>query len=244
MTEIFKYLLIPIIYLIYLFIWLVINLVIYFFSVATNNSKPIVFLIGITAIVIYLLNLILGIGLFWIGVSLLLDRQFFWFILYFLFGAGSISYLFNIIQIPFLGIPGYFCGKIEKELNEEDIETAEVIDKSGNVIDKIEGDRVVSKRLAKYFLAFYSLILFSLFIFPVEREGLGILGFIIKPLTQMIGGTIIVGIPYCIYRKLKYKVFFTKDNRYFFVQVWKLCLYIFVPYLILLYVFAFLTGTL
>lgn len=244
MIEVIKSLLIIlIIYLAYLFVWFSINLITYFFSVATNKAKPIGLLAGVATIVVYLLDLLLGIGLFWIGIRLLLDGQFLWFILYLFFGAGIISALLSTIQAPFLYIPHYYYNKVEFKLNEEDIETAELLDETGKVIEKVEGEKAISQRLAKYFLAFYALNLINLIIFPAEREGLLALDFITKPLLQIIGGSVIIGIPYGIFHKLKYKSFFPNDKRYFLIQVWKLGLYIYGLLIILVFVLALLTKT-
>ena len=159
-------------------------------------------------------------------------------------GIGLISGVLGFLQMPFMLIPGYFAEKMENMDLEEDTVAGEILDKDNKVIDISEGETSLKTRFAKYFLAVYALNLTSLIIFPLEREGLALFGYVTKPFFQIISLTLIVGTPYGIYRKIKHKAFFTKDKRYFLIQVWKISLYIFIPFVIGVYLLALATNTL
>jgi len=241
MSEI---LILIIVYLAYLFVWFVINLLAYFISLTLKKRAIIEGLASTSVIVVYILDFIIGLLLLWWAISTLLAGQFLLFLFLIIFGIGLISAFFGYLQLPFVFVSGYFSEKIGQLDFKEDVATAEILDEQDRVVDIIEGDTIISIRLAKYFLAFYGLNLIALIIFPAEREGLLLLDYITKPFTQIIGGTIIVGLPYSIYHRVRHKSFFPKDKRYFLIQVWKLSIYIFGAFAALVFILALITGTL
>lgn len=232
------------VYVSYLFIWFVINLVAYFFAVAFKKPAILAVFVGLAVIVVQILNFGIGIGLFIYTISLLFDGQFLWFLLMIFIGISLISGVLGFLQMPFMLIPGYFAEKFENVDLEEDTVIGEILDKDNKIVDISEGETSLKTRFAKYFLAVYALGLVNLIIFPVEREGLAPLAYITKPFLQIISLSLIIGIPYGIYRKIKHKPFFTKDKRYFLIQTWKVYLYIFIPLLVIVYLLALGTNTL
>lgn len=233
-----------IVYLGYLFVWFVVNLLAYFVSLALKKRGIIDGLASISVIVVYVLDFIIGLLLLWWAISTLLSGQFLLFLFLILFGIGLISAFFNYLQLPFVFIFGYFSDKIGQIDFEENVTTAEILDEQDRVVDVTEGDTTIAIRLAKYFLAVYGLNLIWLLISPVEHEGLLPLDYITIPFTQIIGGTIIVGLPYSIYHRVRHKSFFPKDKRYFLIQVWKLSIYIFGAFAALVFILALIMGTL
>lgn len=232
------------VYVSYLFIWFVVNLIAYFIAIAFKKPVVIGVFVGLAVIVVQILNFGIGIGLLIYTISLLLDGQFLWFLVMIFIGIGLISGILGFLQMPFMLIPGYFAEKIEDMDLEEDTVVGEILDKDNKVVDISEGETSLKTRFAKYFLAIYALGLVNLIIFSVEREGLVPIDYITKPFFQIISLTLIIGIPYGIYRKIKHKAFFPKDKRYFLIQTWKISLYIFIPLLIIVYLLALGTNTL
>lgn len=233
-----------IVYIGYLFVWFAVNLLAYFASLAFRKKTIIGGLAGISVLASYLLSFIIGIiVLIWM-ISVLLEGQILLFLLLLLFGGGLIISLIMFLQTPFVAIPMYLAEKTEKIDFEESVVEAEILDKDDRVIGKTEGETAISVRLAKWFLAIYGLGIINIIIFPVEREGLMRGDYLTKPFLQIISTTVIVGLPYGIYRKLKYKAFFPEDKRYFLIQVWKLSIYIFGSLAALVFILALITGTL
>jgi hypothetical protein len=222
-----------IVYLAYLFTWLMINLVFYFFSLAFKKRAILNTLTGLGIVALYIFNLLTGVSLLWLAISLLLDSQFLWFFIMIMFGIGLIAGILNVLQAPFIIITSYFTEKIEKVDFKENTVTAEILDKDNKVVGKVEGSTTVSTRLAKYFVSFFLLNLISIFLFPEDGVKLAPLDYIVKPAMQVIGGTLIFGIPYGIYRLIRYKRFFPEDKRYFYIQVWKINLIIFIPFVLI-----------
>lgn len=216
-----------IVYLAYILVWLIVNLLAYFASIAFKKTKIFTGLTVITYIIIYILNFLIGIGMFWWAISLLLSGEFLWLIFMIFIGFSLINGLLSFLQYPFIFIPAYLSEKIENSNKEDDVVTGEVLDEKGRVIAKSEGDSTISGRLAKYFLAFFVLNLLSIIIFPEAGQQLKAFDYITKPFLQMIGGSLIIGLPYIIYRKIKYRSFFPQDKRILFIAVWRLNLLIF-----------------
>lgn len=236
-------LIVAFVYILYLFIWFVINLVAYFSSIAFKKIVIINTFVGLTVIVVQLLNFGLGIWLLLYTFSFLFSGQFIWFFIMIFIGIGFILGVLRYLQMPFMLIPIYFAEKVEKIDFDEDTVVGEILDKDNRVIDISEGETSLKTRFAKYFLAFYAYNLIYILIFPGEREGLATFDYITKPLFQIIGSTLLIGLPYGIYRKIKYKAFFPRDKRYFLIQVWKLSLYIFIPLSIVVFLIT-VTNTL
>ncbi len=221
------FIIIVVVYIAYIFTWLTINSVFYFFSIALKKKGILTALATLSLIGLYILNFLVGIGLFWWAISLLLNGEFLLFIALIFFGIGLISGLISYLQMPFVFITAYFANKLEDVDFNEDIATAEILDKDNKVVGKIEGNTAVSIRLAKYFVAFFALNLASMIFFPAQGRAYGVLDYLTTPATQVFGGTLFVGVPYAIYHKIRHKSFFSKDKRYFFIQVWKLNLIVF-----------------
>ncbi len=233
-------------YVIFLFFWLL--FVLLFFALSFIFKKNLVTIpVGIT----YLISF--GIQLYIFGYSIYLlwqiisNGEWLLLVLAFVFGGfiiGLWQTIYSFLLAPFIVLATYFLEKVEDTDFGENITAAEILDKDNNVVGVIEGETTIKVRLAKYFLAVYALPLASLLIFPVEREGLAPIDYFTKPFFQIISLTMIVGIPYGIFRKIKRKSFFTKDKRYFLIQTWKIGLYIFIPLLVIVYFLALGTNTL
>lgn len=168
---------------------------------------------------------------------------FLWFIFMIFIGLSLFSTLINLLQIPFVIIPAYFLVKLENLDNEEDVVRAEVIDNKGNIIDIIEDDTSINKRLVKYYLGLYFILLLGILIFPVERQTTLWWEYITRPFFQSLSGTLFFGIIYGLYRKIKFKSVFTQDKRLFFIKLWRfLCIFDLI-FLVALLLFSLATGT-
>jgi len=234
-------LLLLIIYLVYLLIWLVVNVVVYSISVAFNLPKAYEWLVKLSVAVLYLLNFIIGIGLLWYGVILFLSGQFFWLVLYFFIGISLISTLLSVSQWPFVIITAFLSEKLEKK---DFYDESTNISKRSKASKLKEKDLKISIKVAKYFLALYFLNVSYFLIFPIEREDVSWGGFIIKPFFAVIMFSIVFGIPYGIYRKIKYGRFFQKDKRIFFTKIFKSSFIVLLVSTVWLFIFSWLIGTL
>ncbi len=213
-------------YVVYIVVWFVINLIVYFFALAFK--KPFIFktLEGLTIFIVWLFNFFAGIGLLWLGWSLLFGGNFIWFLVYIFIGVGIISSLLNIVQMPFYLIPTFFSANLDgKNFNEAIIE-AEIIDENGVAVKSKENDTDISVKMAKYFAGFYFLNFLPLIIDPSQREGIKILDYIIKPFLGVILISLLAAIPYIIYSKFELKSFFPADKRYFFIGIWRIGFFI------------------
>ena len=158
------------VYISYLFIWFVVNLIAYFIAIAFKKPMVMSVFVGLAVIVVQILNFGIGIGLLIYTISLLLDGQFLWFLVMIFIGMGLISGILGFLQMPFMLIPGYFAEKIEATDLEEDAVLGEILDKDNQVVDISEGGTSLKTRFAKYFLAIYVYNLVYLVISPSQRE--------------------------------------------------------------------------
>lgn len=215
------------IYLSYLLIWFTINLVAFFLAIVTKRPSVFGWISGISQLILWILNFLVGIWLLVFDVGLLMGGQILGAIIFFFIGIGAILSFINWLQIPFIFIAAYFSEKVGSTDFNENVASAEILDKDNRVMAKLEGDTTISVRLAKYFLVFYAFNLAFMFLYPDRRRSYGLTDFITSPFLQIIGGTLIIGIPYLVYHKIRYHTFLPEDKRYFFISVWKLALIVF-----------------
>lgn len=227
MSLIYSLIVFALIYLSIVFIWFILNTLVYFFSLAFKTERIFSSFTSLGMIIYYLLSLAIGIGIFAYMIYLLLNGEFLWLLIMFFAGIGLILMFLNFLQIPFIAIPAFYLSKIEgKDFNENVVE-AEILDAEGKVIGKTEGDIQTSRRLAIYFLLNYFLLFIYIYIFPSEdQKQNGFFDNIIFAFLQVLVGVLFVSIPYAIYRKLRYKKIW-EDKRIFFSQVLKISIIIY-----------------
>lgn len=230
----------------FLIVWYVVVLIFYFLSFIFKKN-----LASIPCGLIYIVSILIQLYLFGYALyflwQLIRGHEWLLLVLALIFGGFIINWwriIYSLLLAPFSWMAETFLNKFSATDLNEDVLAGEVLDKDNKVIDVTEGETSIKKRFAKYFIGFYAFNLVYLLISPAEREGLAILDFITKPFFQIIGSTIIVGIPYGIIRLLRHKPFLTKDKRYFLIQTWKICLYIFIPLSVIVLGLAILTNTL
>lgn len=217
-------------YLSLVFLWFVINTICYFFSIALKKPTISNTVSGLSVFLLYLLNFLIGIYLLIYSLFLLINGEFLWFLLYIFIGIGIFSWVIGLLQLPFTFIASYYMTKIEDFNFVEDIATAEVLDANNKVVSIIEGDTTISVRLAKYFSGLFMFNLISLLLGP-ERDTYvnNWSDYLIKPFIWILSYSVIVGIPYLVFRRIKYKRWLPEDIRLFFISVWRITLYIFIP---------------
>jgi hypothetical protein len=230
-----NFLLFIIIYISLLIVWFTINIVFYFLSVLLKKKTLTDLLARLSIIALYIVNTLIGFYLVFLMITFFLSGQWLFFVLLFFFGVGLISGLASFIQIPFVVISNYFAEKFESIDFDENIERAEILDEKNKVVDILEGETVIKTKLAKWFIALYGLGVISLIISPIERKGLMGGGFITKPFFQIISTTLIIGLPYGIYRLIRYRNFFPNDKRYFLIETWKISVYLTLFLMILIF---------
>ncbi|MCM8787532.1 MAG: hypothetical protein NC935_05705 [Candidatus Omnitrophica bacterium] len=209
-------------YLSYLLLWFIVNLLAYYISIVFKKKAVLFFIFGLTSLIVIFLEWGTFGLLFLYALSLLFSGKFLAFIILFFFGIGLVQMGLNSIKMPFVFISYYFLTKLANFNLEEQIEKGEILDEKGKVIDVIEGETTISTRLAKYFLLFYGVNLLEIIIFPDARKGFLLGDFIVVPIFKIIGGTIIFGLLYSIYHKIKFHSFLPQDKRYFLINTWRL----------------------
>lgn len=230
----------------FLIVWYVVVLIFYFLSyIFKKNLASIPY--GLIYIISILIQLYLfGYALYFLW-QLIRGHEWLLLVLALIFGGFVMNWwqvIYSLLLAPFSWIAETFLNKFSATDLNEDVLAGEILDKDNKVIDVTEGETSIKKRFAKYFIGFYVFNLVYMLISPAEREGLAVFDFITKPFFQIIGSTIIVGVPYGIIRLLRHKPFLTKDKRYFLIQTWKICLYIFIPLSVIVLGLAILTNTL
>lgn len=226
----------------YVLLWLVANLVLYYLSIVLKKPVILESFHAISTLFLWFYNAILGGVLLWIGIDLLISRQFLWLIIYLFIGSSIIGWFFQILELPFLFIQSYFANKLANFDFDENIVEAEILDEKHKVIGKTEGDSAISRRVAKYFILSYSINLLDLFIFPDKNKSYMWGDYLLTPFLQVFGGTFIVGVPYAIYHKIRYKTFIQSDKRYFFIIVWKIWVIVVVILVILVLVLSLINN--
>jgi len=211
---------------IYILLWLVINLLAYYVSIALKTKKIFLLFENLASFVYFIFNFLLGIVLIWIGISLLINGHFVWLAVYLFIGASLISFIIRLFQFPFVFLTVYFSNKLREADFNENIATAEVIGDDGKVIKTIEGDTAVLVRMAKYFILLYVINLLSIFIGPEKSAGWKWGDYILWPFVWLISESIVIGILYLAYHKIRHRKFFPENKNYYFIQVWKICFYI------------------
>jgi hypothetical protein len=222
-----------VVYVAYLLLWVVVNFLVYFISIFFKRPAIYQTLAGISIVVAYIANFLIGLALLWYGITLILDGRFLAFVFYFLIGSTIATFLIKIIQVPFYIITGYLSERLdEKNFDTIDAELVED-DESDSVVKK---DMKNSEELAKYFLLLYGIQILSYFIGENPRDGLRWGDFILQPFFGIVSFTLLIGIPRGVYSKLRHGVFFGGDKWDFLVRVWRIVFYIFLILTILLIV--------
>lgn len=234
--------LLVLVYISYIIIWFVINIIVYLLSIITKKRIIDIFT-GFASIVVAILNTIIGLGLFVYMISLLYYGQIFLFVVFIFIGHSIATNFIGFLQAPILLIPSYLSQKLDSIDLKEEIVTAEILDEENNVIGVIEGDTTITRKLAKNFILFYLSLLGYMIIFPAEREGAQFVDYISKPFFQVLTSTVLFGFFYSGYRKFKYHKFFPEDKRNYFSQVWKIGFYFTLIFGIFLFLIANLTST-
>ncbi|MFH0936940.1 MAG: hypothetical protein V1808_01450 [Candidatus Daviesbacteria bacterium] len=232
-------------YLIFFIFWLV--FVLLFFALSFITKKNLVAIpVGLTYLISFGIQLFLFGYAIYILWQLITNHEWLFLIFAFIFGGFVLGFwgmIYEFLLFPFKASSLYFLEKVEGTDFSETTVVGEILDKDNKVVDVSEGETSIKTRFAKYFLAVYTYNLVYLIISPGDRS-LAPFDYVTTPFFQIISLTFIIGIPYGIYRRIKYKAFFTKDKRYFFIQTWKISLYIFIPLSIILYLLAQGTNTL
>jgi len=222
MNLIYSFVLILVIYLGYLLIWFVINLLAYCLSLALKRPAILTFLVGSAAVLYYIFSFLLGLYLLWVIISLLLSGQIFWFIAMIFIGMSIIYTIIGFLQLPFIFIPAYFLEKLENTIFKDGVIKGEILDDKKHVIAVSESETAVDRRVAIWFITSYSLNLFSLIInrneYPSYKWG----DFISTPFLWMLSQILFFGLIVGIYYKVRKGKFFFNSKRYFLGSALKL----------------------
>jgi len=212
------------VYISYLLIWSAVNFLGFIISIIFKKPQVMKVISGISQVVIYILDLIIGIGLIIYIISLLLSGQILLFIIMILVGVGIVSGLISFLQLPFSFIPTFFETKIESMENEPDYERAEILDKDNKVIEVIEPEKKLNRQLAIYFGVIYALQLFGLLRnlneYPYSTYKFG--DYLVMPFvwtfTLILFFAILIGIFYLF----KHRKFFYPRKKVFLIKTEKL----------------------
>lgn len=227
-------LLLALVYVGYLFVWGIINLLAFAFSVAFKKPVILNAVLGISALAVQLVGFVVGIGILWFVVSLLLNGQFLWFIFMLFIGIGLLSGLLGFLQMPFILISGYFASKMEDTSQSSGIEVVG----ENNETFKVQSDDSVNQKLAIYFLAVYGLNLLSVLMntedYPTWQWGDYIAWPVVWVFSQAIFFCLIIG----IYMKLRHGKFWYPTKKQMMISTLKATTIVLVAFTVLLIFFG------
>ncbi|OGY37810.1 MAG: hypothetical protein A3E36_02345 [Candidatus Andersenbacteria bacterium RIFCSPHIGHO2_12_FULL_45_11b] len=227
-------LLLALVYVGYLSIWAIVNLLAFALSVAFKKPVILSTVLGITALAVQLVGFVVGIGILWFVISLLLNGQFLWFMFMLFIGIGLLSGLLGFLQMPFILISGYFASKMEDMSQGSGIE---VIGENNETI-KVLSDDSANQKLAIYFLAVYGLNLLSVLIntedYPTWQWGDYIAWPVVWVFTQAIFFGLIIG----IYMKLRHGKFWYPTKKRMMISTLKTTTIVLIAFTVLLIFFG------
>jgi hypothetical protein len=209
------------VYLGYLILWSLICLLAFTLSLILKKPSIMHIVSGISTVIVYLLNFLIGIGLLIYVGSLLFSGEFLWFIIMLFVGISVVTWLLSLLQMPFILIPSYFAEKAESIEGEEDVVKGEVLDEHHKIIAVTEGEKDISRRLAIYFVAVYGLNLLSLFMnrqdYPTYMWG----DYLLSPFLWVVSQIVFFGLIIGIYFKIRKGKFFHPRKKVFLISVLK-----------------------
>jgi len=227
-------LLLALFYVGYLILWGIINLLAFAFSVAFKKPLILNAVLGISALAVQLVGFVVGIGILWFVISLLLNGQFLWFIFMLFIGIGLLSGLLGFLQMPFMLISSYFASKMEDMSQGSSVE---VIGQNNETV-KVSSDDSVNQKLAIYFLAVYGLNLLSVLIntedYPTWQWG----DYIAWPVVWVFSQAIFFGLIVGIYMKLRHGKFWYPTKKQMMISTLKTTTIVLIAFTILLIFFG------
>lgn len=158
------------VYLAYLLIWLIINIVAYFLSLVFKTRKIVEILAMLAIVILWIFNFLLGIGLLVYAISVLLSGQILWFLILIFFGIGLISGLISYLLLPFVLITTYFAQKIEDINLDEDIILGEILDENDKVIGKAGMKKLFMKNKHNLIIALFLLLILLVSFFLLFKQ--------------------------------------------------------------------------
>ncbi len=172
------------IYFLVLIVWLVLNLVVFAISYLLRRSVSSILLIinMVINFVIYITFAFWGLFLYW---NALINKQWLLFVILLIIGSFVIGFyqiIVTLILMPFSLISSYFTGKTENYKNTKRVEyQAEYLSPEGKVMDTIESDDLINKKLATFFLLDFFGHLVYLLLHPQQYKMYGLWDYIFTP---------------------------------------------------------------
>lgn len=229
-----QFLLLALIYVGYLILWGIINLLAFAFAVAFKKPLILNAVLGISALAVQLVGFVVGIGILWFVISLLLNGQFLWFIFMLFIGIGLLSGLLGFLQMPFILISSYFASKMEDMSQGSSVE---VIGDNNETI-KVSSNDSVNQKLAIYFLAVYGLNLLSVLMntedYPTWQWG----DYIAWPVVWVFSQAIFFGLIIGIYMKLRHGKFWYPTKKQMMTITLKATTIVLIAFTVLLIFFG------
>lgn len=227
-------------YIFLILIWGLINLLLFSGSYVLRKN-----LSNLSLTLTYIINFIVGIYTFgyWIYICwLILKANFLLFLFLFIFfGFLYLNFLYflnNLLLLPFNFISAFFYTKIE-ELKSKPKEEYEVeyISPEGKIIDKLESEELINKKLAKYFLLVYFLNLLSIF-FSNSSINYSFSDYILMPFYWLILPSFIIGIVLILINRIKHGSFLYKGIKNLLINTFRIESFLYIT----LYIFYLITG--
>lgn len=228
-------------YLSLLFLWSVLNFVVFAISYLRKSN----YLKGFEAInkfVMYLIQIgifIWGIGILWLFFS---NQEWLLLFLALMFGGLVINFyqmFYGLLQAPFFAITGYLSDKLNVSKNQSWQEyEAEIIGPDGKVVGSYLSDDKENKRFAFWFLTSYVLAFLS-YIFDSDTErnwGWG--DYVVMPFVFIILVSLPIMLAYLIWNLIKFREAFPSGKKLFFANTLRVIGIIF----LLLFVMSFLLS--
>lgn len=217
-----------IIYIILLFIWSTVSLVAYAATIVFRKPIFIKTISGLSQAVGGILLFILTFYFLFLILSFFTSNIILIILGAFLIGSiimGIVGAFLQFVIMPFMFVPMYLSERYEKDLEGEEVISAEVVDEKGHVIGKTEeGKGVVNKKLATYFLIDYVLIIFYVYLhrFNPQYINFGLGDYITTPIIWIASQVMLFGFFVLVYYLLRYRKLFPWGKKKFLLLIIKI----------------------
>lgn len=207
-----------------LFLWAVLNIVVFAISYLRKAN----YLKGFDAlnnIVMYLIQIgifIWGLGILWMFFT---NKEWLLLFLAFMFGGMIIGFyqmFYTLLQAPFIVLTKSLSEKLDNSKNESWQEyEAEILTPDGEVVATMISDDKVNKRLSFWFLAVYFLTLSSYFFDSGTDRNWTWGDYVIMPVIFMCLFSLPIMLVYAIWNVFKHRIVFPAGKRLFVANVFR-----------------------
>lgn len=224
-----------------LFLWSVLNIVVFAISYLRKAN----YLKGfdvLNSIIMYLIQIgiiLWGLGIVW---SFFSNKEWLLLFLAFMFGGMVIGFyqmFYYLLQAPFIFLTKHLSEKLDKSKKEPWQEyEAEILTPEGKVVGTMISDDKVNKRLSFWFLAVYFLTLISYFLDSGTDRNWAWGDYIIMPVVFMSLFSLPIMLIYAVWNGIRYKKILPKGKRFFVANTLRILCVLLIILLVMNFLFV------